>query len=346
MAKEGTVLARQDLHPRRRRRRRRSPIRSPTTGCCARSTTARRSCCRPCTAPGRRWSTSARSWPPSSATRCRSTPTSRPRAEPWLRAALRRPRRVRPAGRRAASSGASTRRSCTDPLDNQPWEQHSDAVAARAEDEPLIDTVLEPGDALYLPRGTIHAAEALGETSIHLTVGVHPITRYQLVQQLLDAAQDDAGAAHLAADGCRPRRPGRAGAAPGRDRRTRCTDVPRRGAGGRRRAPRRRPADRARPVPSRSARSPSCAPPTRSTRDTALRLRAGAALPPRPRTPTQITLTRWIARCRVPAAPRDALKTVLGRRGVHAGGPARSRRGRATDPGAAAAARGRRRRRP
>ena len=78
-----------------------------------------------------------------------------------------------------------------DPLDNQPWEQHKDAVAAQAQGEPLIDRVLAPGDALYLPRGTIHAAEALGETSIHLTVGVHPVTRYQLVRQLLELAQDD-----------------------------------------------------------------------------------------------------------------------------------------------------------
>lgn len=77
------------------------------------------------------------------------------------------------------------------PLDNQPWEQHRDAVAARAAEAPLLDVVLEPGDALYLPRGTIHAAKAQGDTSIHLTVGVHPVTRYQLVQHLLDAVQDD-----------------------------------------------------------------------------------------------------------------------------------------------------------
>jgi hypothetical protein len=78
------------------------------------------------------------------------------------------------------------------PLDNQPWEQFRDEVAARAAEPPLIDTVLEPGDALYLPRGTIHSAVAQGETSIHLTVGVHPVSRYQLVRHLFDLAQDDA----------------------------------------------------------------------------------------------------------------------------------------------------------
>src|SRR6266581_2586433 len=44
------------------------------------------------------------------------------------------------------------------PLDNQPWEQFRAQVAARAAEPSLIDIVLAPGDALYLPRGTIHAA--------------------------------------------------------------------------------------------------------------------------------------------------------------------------------------------
>jgi lysine-specific demethylase/histidyl-hydroxylase NO66 len=78
-----------------------------------------------------------------------------------------------------------------DPLDNQPFGSFRTEIAERVTDAPLIDTVLEPGDALYLPRGTIHSAEALGDTSIHLTVGVHPLTRYQLVRFLLDAVQDD-----------------------------------------------------------------------------------------------------------------------------------------------------------
>jgi hypothetical protein len=77
------------------------------------------------------------------------------------------------------------------PLDNQPWESVRDAVAARAGEPPVLDTVLEPGDALYLPRGTIHSAVAQGETSIHLTVGIHAVSRYQLVRHLLELAQDD-----------------------------------------------------------------------------------------------------------------------------------------------------------
>ena len=78
-----------------------------------------------------------------------------------------------------------------DPLRDQPWDQRRSAVAQRARETPLIDEVLAPGDALYLPRGYLHSAVAIGELSIHLTVGVHPLTRYQLVRHLLDAAASD-----------------------------------------------------------------------------------------------------------------------------------------------------------
>jgi hypothetical protein len=37
---------------------------------------------------------------------------------------------------------------------------------------PLKETVLEPGDMLYLPRGYWHAAVGLGEPTLHLTIGV------------------------------------------------------------------------------------------------------------------------------------------------------------------------------
>lgn len=78
-----------------------------------------------------------------------------------------------------------------DPLSEHTWQKRRADVEARALETPVIDTVLEPGDALYLPRGYLHSASALGELSIHLTVGVHPITRRQLLTELLAAAQDD-----------------------------------------------------------------------------------------------------------------------------------------------------------
>ena len=80
-----------------------------------------------------------------------------------------------------------------DPLRNQPWTDHSQAVAAAARDKaPVIDDVLRPGDALYVPRGFLHSAKALGGVSAHLTVGLHTMTRYLLVQELAGLAADQA----------------------------------------------------------------------------------------------------------------------------------------------------------
>jgi len=77
------------------------------------------------------------------------------------------------------------------PLRTQSWTQHRARVAdAVATTEPAIDAVLRPGDALYLPRGFLHSAEALGDVSAHLTVGIHVVTRHALVEALLTEAED------------------------------------------------------------------------------------------------------------------------------------------------------------
>lgn len=71
------------------------------------------------------------------------------------------------------------------PLRDQPWEQHRAAVEQAATAAPLLEETLEPGDCLYLPRGYLHSATALGGTSIHLTIGVHAWTRRHLADALL-----------------------------------------------------------------------------------------------------------------------------------------------------------------
>ncbi|OBK54812.1 cupin domain-containing protein [Mycobacterium kubicae] len=74
-----------------------------------------------------------------------------------------------------------------DPLPSQPWTDHRDAISRRVRDQqPVVDTVLSPGDALYLPRGWVHAAEALENTSIHLTVGVSALTAVDVVRTIAD----------------------------------------------------------------------------------------------------------------------------------------------------------------
>jgi lysine-specific demethylase/histidyl-hydroxylase NO66 len=75
------------------------------------------------------------------------------------------------------------------PTRDQPWTDRRAAVEAAARQKPLIDVVLRPGDALYLPAGFLHAAQALGETSAHLTVGVHTWTRAHLLAELVRSLQ-------------------------------------------------------------------------------------------------------------------------------------------------------------
>ncbi|WP_226345271.1 cupin domain-containing protein [Agilicoccus flavus] len=80
------------------------------------------------------------------------------------------------------------------PLTNQPGDAHAAAIAERAATTPRIDAVLAPGDCLYLPRGYLHSAQALGDVSAHLTVGVPVWTRYDLVTRVLDRLQSAAAA--------------------------------------------------------------------------------------------------------------------------------------------------------
>ncbi|GFM17786.1 MULTISPECIES: cupin domain-containing protein [Mycobacteriaceae] len=77
------------------------------------------------------------------------------------------------------------------PLPSQPWTQHRAAIAERVTGEPVIDAVLAPGDALYLPRGWVHAAQAQDTTSIHLTVGVAAVTGLDVARAVIEQLADD-----------------------------------------------------------------------------------------------------------------------------------------------------------
>jgi len=74
------------------------------------------------------------------------------------------------------------------PLRDQPWNDRKAAVEKRAQEPPLIEALLRPGDCLYLPRGYLHAATALGGVSTHLTLGVHVWTRFALAERVMDQA--------------------------------------------------------------------------------------------------------------------------------------------------------------
>ncbi len=79
-----------------------------------------------------------------------------------------------------------------DPLSSQPWSERRSAVAEQAQGVPHLEHTFAPGDVLYLPRGWIHSATALGDTSIHLTIGIAPHTRYEIVEQALERLRTDA----------------------------------------------------------------------------------------------------------------------------------------------------------
>ncbi len=57
--------------------------------------------------------------------------------------------------------------------------------------EPLLDVELEAGDALYLPRGYVHAALTTDEDSVHLTVGVLSTTWYDVLSDVAALAGRD-----------------------------------------------------------------------------------------------------------------------------------------------------------
>ncbi|MGD8150330.1 cupin domain-containing protein [Ornithinimicrobium sp. Y1694] len=75
------------------------------------------------------------------------------------------------------------------PLRDQLWTDRRGEVEARAAEPAHTETTLRPGDCLYLPRGWIHSARALGGVSAHLTIGVHQWTRHHLAEALLERSR-------------------------------------------------------------------------------------------------------------------------------------------------------------
>ncbi|GAA2745058.1 hypothetical protein GCM10009868_25150 [Terrabacter aerolatus] len=74
------------------------------------------------------------------------------------------------------------------PLRDQPWTEHRTEVEEAGRRDPEREFTLRPGDVLYLPRGWIHSATALGGVSTHLTLGVHVWTRRHVADELVSMA--------------------------------------------------------------------------------------------------------------------------------------------------------------
>ena len=56
---------------------------------------------------------------------------------------------------------------------------------------PTLDVQLWPGDCLYIPKGTAHAASTVDSSSIHLTLGVRSLTFAEVLRGAVDTALAD-----------------------------------------------------------------------------------------------------------------------------------------------------------
>jgi ribosomal protein L16 Arg81 hydroxylase len=54
--------------------------------------------------------------------------------------------------------------------------------------EPTMEFTLHPGDLVYLPRGTVHAARANESASLHLTIGINPMVWAHVLRAAVDQA--------------------------------------------------------------------------------------------------------------------------------------------------------------
>jgi hypothetical protein len=67
------------------------------------------------------------------------------------------------------------------PESDQFWTKPEDWQA-----RPVKEFELSAGDLLYLPRGTLHDANATGVSSLHLTIGVHPVTWAAIIRDSIN----------------------------------------------------------------------------------------------------------------------------------------------------------------
>ncbi|MGH9040311.1 MAG: cupin domain-containing protein [Acidimicrobiia bacterium] len=65
-------------------------------------------------------------------------------------------------------------------------------VAREQLGDPVLSDVLRPGDCLYVPRGCPHVARGREETSLHVSVGVHPVTYRDVLRRAVDTLRSPA----------------------------------------------------------------------------------------------------------------------------------------------------------
>jgi ribosomal protein L16 Arg81 hydroxylase len=70
-------------------------------------------------------------------------------------------------------------------------EAHYDRERAADPGPALHDLTLQAGDLIYIPRGYVHCATSMESLSVHLTVGVMPVTWASVIREAVEAAFED-----------------------------------------------------------------------------------------------------------------------------------------------------------
>ena len=78
-----------------------------------------------------------------------------------------------------------------EPVIDAPLARHRSDHDEAARQPVLLETRLEPGDCLYLPRGFVHSARTETGASLHLTIGILATTAHDLLRRLVHAAGDE-----------------------------------------------------------------------------------------------------------------------------------------------------------
>lgn len=78
------------------------------------------------------------------------------------------------------------------PTIQYPVDDRTEDGAGLVDTPPQLDTIVEGGDILYLPRGSWHLAEPTPEPSLHLTIGVHAKKGVDVAHWLLAEASQQA----------------------------------------------------------------------------------------------------------------------------------------------------------
>ena len=76
------------------------------------------------------------------------------------------------------------------PVIDQPLPGQHVRVDASTLGPPEVDAELAPGECLYVPRGTLHAAATTGAASLHLTIGIRVITWHDVARRVVERTRD------------------------------------------------------------------------------------------------------------------------------------------------------------